>query len=345
MADEGRKSAKGAVMNIKSTERLLTFFVLLAVLGLLVVVGYPIYKESLPSKVRFGVDKSYGTLPFYVALLDTTRNYFALEKVDAEFVEVVGDPLEGIKSGLYDVAVVPWYWLLISPSTDGDTVRAFGSLEIKPGRSIDALIVPPKSRITRLRDLSGKRIGYLARDEYFINLIMARMVEDINLRNVQYVALQREEIITAFEEKKADALFLLDPYRAYMLSLGNIALAEGLASTYIIPSIPYSAVVMRKNYVVSENRLAAIRVKTAVEAALSYLSRNPEIAKGYALQLSELPGGEELTMTMRAPEYERLAEISVKSIENYQTDLVRRGIGTCGIKPSEFLFQKTDFVR
>ena len=113
-------------MNIKATERLLTVLVLLAVLGLLVVVGYPIYKESLPSKVRFGVDKSYSSLPFYVALMDTTRNYFALEKVEAELVDIEGDPVEGIKNGLYDVAVIPWYWLLISPSTDGDTLRAFG---------------------------------------------------------------------------------------------------------------------------------------------------------------------------------------------------------------------------
>lgn len=332
-------------MNIKSTERLLTILVLLAVLGLLVVVGYPIYKESLPSKVRFGVDKSYNTVPFYVALMDTTRNYFALEKVEAELVEIEGDPLEGIKKGAYDVAVIPWYWLLISPSMNGDTLKAFCSLEIKSGRSIDAFIVPPKSRITRLRDLSGKRIGYMLRDEYLVNLMMVKMTEDINLRNVEYVPLQPEDVITAFEENDVDALFLLDPYRAHMLYLGNTALAEGLLSTYIIPNIPYGAVVMRKNYVAGENKLAAIRVKTAVEAALSYLARNPEIAKRYVMKISDLPEEEELIMNMRTPEFERLAEIGVKSIENYQTDLVKRGIGTCGIKPTEFLFEKSDFVR
>ena len=329
-------------MNIKSTERLLTILVLLAVLGLLVVVGYPIYKESLPSKVRFGVDKSYNTVPFYVALMDTTRNYFALEKVEAELVEIEGDPLEGIKEGAYDVAVIPWYWFLISPSMNGDTLKAFCSLEIKSGRSIDAFIVPPKSRITRLRDLSGKRLGYMLRDEYLVNLMMVKMTEDINLRNVEYVPLQPEEVITAFDENDVDALFLLDPYRAHMLYLGNTALAEGLLSTY---NIPYGAVVMRKNYVADENKLAAIRVKTAVEAALSYLARNPEIAKRYVMKISDLPEEEELIMNMRTPEFERLAEIGVKSIENYQTDLVRRGIGTCGIKPTEFLFEKSDFVR
>ena len=345
MVNKGRKIAEGAVMNIKATERLLTVLVLLAVLGLLVVVGYPIYKDSLPSKVRFGVDKSYNSLPFYVALMDTTRNYFALEKVEAELIDIEGDPVEGIKNGLYDVAVIPWYWLLISPSTNGDTLRAFGSLEIRSGRSLDAMIVPPKSKITRLRDLSGKRIGYIAREEYLVQLMMAQMTEEMNLRNVQYVPMEPGQVIKAFEDDMVDALFLLDPYRAYMLYVGNSALAEGLVSTYVLANLPYGAVVMRDSYVKSKNRLAAIRVKTAVEATLGYLARNPEVAKRYVMKISTLPEEEELMMNMRTPEFERLAEINMKSIENFQTDLVKRGIGTCGIKPSEFLFQKTDFVR
>jgi ABC-type nitrate/sulfonate/bicarbonate transport system substrate-binding protein len=345
MVDQGRETAKGAMMNIKSTERLLTVLVLLAVVVLLFVVGYPIYKESLPSKVSFGFDKSYNTLPFYVALIDTTRNYFALEKVEAELIDVEGDPLEGVKNGNYDVAVVPWYWLIISPSMNGDTLKAFGSLEIKAGRSLDALIVPPNSKIKRLRDLSGKRLGYLARDEYFFNLLMSAMTEDMNLRRVEYVPLQVDALASAFEEDKVDALYLLDPYRAYMIYAGNTALAEALASAYIIPSIPYGAVVMRKSFVSSENKLAAIRVKNAVEAAMSYLARNPEVAKSYVLKMNGYPDESELIMNMRTPEFERLAEISVKSVENLQTELVRRGIGTCGIRPSEFLFQKNDFVR
>lgn len=332
-------------MSIKSRERILTILILFAFAGLLVVIGYPIYKESLPSQVKFGVDKSYNTIPFYVALMDTTRNYFALEKVEAELIDVVGDPLEGIKRGDYDVAVVPWYWLMISPSINGDTVKAFGALEIKSGRSLDAVIVPPKSRISKLRDLSGKRIGYLARDEYLINLVMARMTEDLALKQVKYLAMSAEQLMRAFEERTVDALYLLDPYRAYMLHLGNNALAEGLASTYIMPNIPYGAVVMRKDYVTGEKRLAAIRVKTAVEAALSYLARNPEMAKRYVLTLNNIPDDAELMTRMRIPEYERLAEIGVKNIELLQTELVKRGIGTCGIKPTEFLFQKTDFVR
>ncbi len=332
-------------MSIKSRERLLTVFIILAVICLLVVVGYPIYKESLPSEVRFGVDKSFNTLPFYVAKEDTTRNYFKLEKIKAELVEITGDPIDGIKNGEYDVAVVPWYWLIVSPSLNGDTLKAFSSLELRSGRSLDALIVPPNSRIRRLRDLSGKRLGYITGHEYMVNLIMTEMAEATNVKNVYYVPLQLDEVVGAFDEDKVDVLYVLDPYRAYLLYLGNKALVEGLASTYFIPNIAYGAVVMRKDFVYSENKLAAIRVKAAVEAALSYLARNPDIAKRYVLKINGFPEEGDVIMNMRTPEYERLAEIGLKGIENFQTELVKRGIGTCGIKPSEFLFEKTAFAR
>lgn len=345
MVDEGGKAAEGAMMNIKSKERILSILIFFALVGLLFVVGYPIYTESQPSEVRFGVDKSYYSVPFYVALMDTTRNYFALEKVKAEFIEVTGDPLEGIKNGEYDVAVVPWYWLMISPSLNGDTVKAIGSLEMKSGRSLDAFIVPPNSKITKLRDLSGKRLGFLAHDEYLVNLVMAAMIEDLNLKRVEYVPLGVDEIRSAFEENKADVLYLFDPYRAYMIYAGNAVVAEGMASTYIVPNIPYGAIVMRKNFVTAEKRLAAIRAKNAVEAALGYLTRNPEVAKHYVLEINDMPDESGITTIMRTPEFERLPEVSVKSIEGMQTELVKRGIGTCGIKPSEFLFDRISFAR
>lgn len=332
-------------MSIKARERLLTFLILVAFAILLVVIGYPIYKESLPSEVRFGVDRSYGTLPFYFAQTDTTRRYFALEKIEAELVDVVGDPLEGLARGDYDVAVVPWYWLIISPALDGDTLKAFCAVEMKSGRALDGVIVPPKSKITRLRDLSGKRVGYLARDEYLVNLIATRMAEDLMLKQVQYVPMSAEELMRAFDDKTVDALYVSDPHRAYLLYLGNTMLAEGLASTYITPNIPYGAVVMRKSFVTGETRLAAIRVKNAAEAAFGYLARNPEVAKGYILRINGLPDEGTLVSSMRTPDYQRLAEIGVKSIENLQTELVRRGIGTCGIRPEDFLFKRTDFVR
>ncbi len=332
-------------MSIKGKERFLNVLILIGVIGLLFIVGREQYKQSLPSRVRIGVDKTYGSIPFYVALEDTSRNYFAHEKVEAEFIEISGDPLQGIKEGLYDVVAVPWYFLLISPSVNGDTVKAFGEIELKSGRNLDALIVPAETKIRRYSDIKKKRLGYIVDTEYLVNLLLQKMADD-GITDVKRVALQPEEIVTAFEEDKVDVMFLIDPYRGYMIYWGNQVLFEGLISYYLIPSFPYAAIVMRKDYVKKEDRLAAVRVKEAVEATLNYLSRNPEVAKKMLIDMYGWGGeGAVVSAQIRTPEFYRLAEINVKNIEMYQTELVRMGIGTCGIRPTEFLFEKIDFLK
>jgi len=331
-------------MSITASKRLLNVLIFLGVIALLFVVGYPQYKESLPSKIKIGVDKSYASVPFYVAKEDTSRQYFVIENIEAELIDIQGDPLQGMKDGLYDIAAVPWYWLMISPSLDGDTLKACGSIELKSGISLDAIIIPENSRIKRLRDLTGKRLGYLIQDEYIVNLILSKMEEE-GITRVTKVPLGLDEFDSAFDDNKVDAIYLIDPYRGYLLYQGYQMLLEGVVSYYIVPSMPYAAIVMRKDFVEEENRLAAIRIKNAVEAALGYISRNPEVAKRYIVKIHDWPSDGALTLKMRTPEYQRLAEVNLRNVEIFQTELVRRGIGTCGIKPSEFLFVRTDFVR
>lgn len=331
-------------MGIKPKERLLSVLIFIGALVLLFVVGYPQYKQSLPSQIRIGVDKSFISVPFYVAQEDTTRQYFLLEKIDPVFVEIQGDPLQGLKDGQYDIVAVPWYWLMLSPASNGDTIKVMSSIEIKSGRGLDAIVVPAKTKITRLRDLKGRRLGYLASDEYLINLILAKMAED-KITKVIQVPLQAEEIATAFADDRADALYLIDPYRGYHVFNGSQVLMECVISFYVVPSMPYAAIVMHKSYVTKESKLTAIRIKTAVEATLSYLARNPRVARDMVIKLNGWSADDELAMAMRTPDYQRLAEVNLKNVENFQSMLVRRGIGTCGIKPSEFLFEKNAFTR
>ncbi len=118
-------------MGIKPKERLLSVLIFIGALVLLFVVGYPQYKQSLPSQIRIGVDKSFTSVPFYVAEEDTTRQYFLLEKIDPVFVEIQGNPLQGLKDGQYDIVAVPWYWLMLSPASNGDTIKVMSSIEIK----------------------------------------------------------------------------------------------------------------------------------------------------------------------------------------------------------------------
>ncbi len=326
-------------MNIRATETILNILIFIALLVLIFVVGYPQYKESQPVTIRIGVDKSLGALPFYVAEMDTSRRYFALEKIKPEFIPVTSNPLEELKNNKYDIVAVPWYYLLLSPSINGDTAKAICSIELKA--ISDAFIIPKNTKMKFLKDLNNKRVGYLAQDEYILDLILPTLEFE---KLVNKVLLQPEEITTALIDKKVDALYLLEPYRSYMLHHGDTILAEGFIYRNIMTTLPYLAIVMRKNFV-KENNRAAFRMKNALDGVLGFLKVHPEVGKAVLVKIKEWTPDEVLLSNIRLPEYLRLTEVDLKNIENYQSWLVRKGYGTCGIKPQEFFFEKKDFKR
>jgi len=330
-------------MNTRGTEIVLNILIFISILALLFVVGYPQYKEAQPSKVKIGVDKSFGALPFYVAKFDTTRRYYQLEKLIPEFIEINDNPLEGIKNGAYDIAAVPWYLLIISPSYDGDTVRAFSSVDFK--RVPDAIVISKKSKIKNLKGLEGKRLGYLTNDEYLVNLFLSDLEQEYRIKKLTKVFLQPYELTTAIIENKVDALYIVDPYLSYRLYEGDTILVEGLFTMFSrLSTLPYMAIVMRKSFV-KNNTGAAIRLKNAIEATIGYLQVHPEVGKNTLLKINDWPSEPTLILYLRMPEYQRLSQVDLKAIENLQSLLVRKGISTCGIKPSEFLFEKSNFIK
>ncbi len=328
-------------MSARTTEVILNLFIFIGLLVLLFVVGFPQYKEAQPAKVRIGVDKSFGALPFYIAQIDTTRRYFKIEKVVPEFKPITSNPLEGLKNGEYDICAVPWYNLIISPSLNGDTVKALGSISFRG--YYDAIVIPKGTRMKLLKDLNGKKIGYLINDTYLFNLIEPNLANE-KLTKYTKVPLTVEELPTALSSRKVDAVFVLEPYLSNMLYTGDTILDEGLINRYIMPSLPYLAIVMRKDYVKNE-RVASYRIKNVFEGVLGYLRMHPEIGKNALTKNNDWPADPTYLASIKMPEYQRLSEIDIKGIENFQTFLVRAGIGTCGIKPQEFLFEKIDFRR
>ncbi len=328
-------------MSTRTTAAILNVLIFIGLVVLLFIVGYPQYKEAQPVKVRIGVDKSFGGVAFYVAQVDTTRRYFQLAKIAPEFVDIKGDPLEGIKNGNYDVCAVPWYNLLIAPSINGDTVKAVGTIIFKG--IADAIVIPKGTKLKFLKDLNGKKIGYLNTDSYLFNLIAPNFAIE-KLTKYTSVPLTVEELPTALSTKKVDAIFILEPYRSYLLFAGATILDEGLINRYIMPSMPYQAIVMRKSFIQNEH-LASSRIKNVIDGVLGYIRLRPEVGKQVLVKNNDWPSDPVFLATIRMPDFQRLAEIDIKAIEGFQTYLVRNGIGTCGIKPQEFLFEKTDFRR
>jgi len=328
-------------VNIRRAEILLNLLIIIAVLALVYVVGYPQLQEARPSKVRVGVGKDFASLLFYVPDLDSARPYYRIEKVDPELIPAGDNPLEELRKGTYDFAVVPWYWLLVTPAVAGDTVKVLGSTVMK--YISDAVVVPESSSIKSLKELGGKKLGYWIGEEYLVDLIFPKLVEQ-GLKDVVRVPLRADEITGAFQDKKADALYLLDPYRSYMLSRGDTTLIDGLALMYISPNLPYLAVVGRKSFA-EKNRRAAQRIKNVLEASISYLRSRPEMARNLILKLYGWPAEGKLVLNLKVPEYQRLVDISIKDVERYQAALSGRGLVSDKTPPQSLLFDKAFFSK
>jgi ABC-type nitrate/sulfonate/bicarbonate transport system substrate-binding protein len=194
-----------------------------------------------------------------------------------------------------------------------------------------------------IKDLADRKVGYLSTEEPVVQLVYRTISEQLMTRFTA-VALGPDEIAGALKDGKVDALYMLEPWRSYMVQAGDTVLAEGFISRYISPTMPYGAVVM-KNSFVRKNRLVAFRLKNSVDAALGYLRVHPEAGKAMLVSVKKWSGNGVLLMNMRAPEYERLSEIDTKSIESYQSFLMRNGIAVSEIRPLDLLFEKTDFAK
>jgi ABC-type nitrate/sulfonate/bicarbonate transport system substrate-binding protein len=327
-------------MNVRRAEILLNFLIIIAVLALIYVVGYPQLREAQPSRVRIGVGKDFASLLFLVPGMDSTRPYYRIEHVRPELITVGDDPLDGLRKGVYDFAVVPWYSLFVTPPM-ADTIKVLGSTVMK--YISDAVIVPESSSIKSLKDLGGKKLGYWAAEEYLVDLIFPKLVEQ-GLKDVIRVPLRADEITDAFRNKKAEALYLLDPWRSYLLSRGDTTLIDGLALMYISPNLPYLAVVCRKSYA-EKNRRALERVKNVLEAAINYFRIRPEEARNLVLKLYGWPAEGKLVLDLKVPEYQRLTDISIKGVERYQSALEERGLLQNKTPAAKLLFDKAFFTK
>ncbi len=328
-------------MNTRRAEIVLDILIGLGILALIAVVGYPRFREMRYVRVRIGVGKDFGSLLFRIPELDPARSYYRLEKVTPEFVPLTEDPLDGLKRGVYDIAAVPWGDLLLSPLAGADTVKALASVVVQ--RVHDAIIITKDGPIKTLASLKGKKIGFRPADERLAGLILDQLAEQ-GLTGVTRVPLTDTETPVALAEKKVDALYVTEPFRSYVLGQGDTALIEGLMVMYVTPNLPDLALACRSDFA-RRNRLAAVRMKNVIEAAINYLRNRPETVASFMARLQDWPAEGRVVVDMKTPVFQRLADIDVRAVEKYQTLLRERGATVAPIPIRDVIFDRNIFNR
>ncbi|HIE05496.1 MAG TPA: hypothetical protein EYP58_01715 [bacterium (Candidatus Stahlbacteria)] len=293
-------------MSLAAKERILDILIILAAIGLAVVIIYPQYKMSQPTKVKIAIDRTVVSLPILVA---QEKGYFANEKVIVE-LSTVEDPYErsqGLTNGQYVFTVLPWSYVL----DEEHPYRVIGSAETRQLKPAEALLAVSKRRVKEVRDLRGKKIGLLPETEHYFDELKANLPSRVT--KIQKVFIEPDEIIGAISNNRVHALFLFEPYRSLAINYGAKVIQDAPLAYFVQRSYPVAAFCFAQDFIERDN-IGARRIKTAIDAAFRHIIRNTGEAKKL---MYEKQNFEESLLHASLVEFQRLREINREALQSY----------------------------
>lgn len=197
--------------------RTLVAIVLLALLaGLVADAG-----AQAPIKVRFAWQ------PYNAVLFYTARDLKLFEKagLDAELIKFTAGPpqfaayrSESIDAGLFGTA--------------GFVVGLSQGLDLKNfyiqivSAYADGLVVRPDSGIATLKDLKGKKIGFLRGTSAHLGLVTALQKAGLTPADIEMVTMDITNMVPAFANKNVDGAYAWEPWIAKMEATGGKVLVR-----------------------------------------------------------------------------------------------------------------------
>ncbi|MEO0093346.1 MAG: ABC transporter substrate-binding protein [candidate division WOR-3 bacterium] len=300
--------------------KLLNLIILLLALALVAVIVYPQWQESRPVKVRLGCDSTVTSTVFFVA---QERGFFKDNRIIPEFV-FFSDPqmaLDALFRGEIDCGIFPWHLIFQRIATAQETVKVFISQDFRASLPVDALIVKPQSKITKLADLKKKKIGYPNQ----LRDIMPALFEGagLNPKDFNLVEMANRALFPQVLQGTLDACLVLEPERYRALVAQAQVIADAPLAKYIISPFPGAAIGYTSSFLL-KNRKTCVRLKLACDAAIGYTDQNPEVAR----QILEkyLGFGPQELVDCRLPDMQKLVEINKDLIKTFADRLKASGV-------------------
>jgi aliphatic sulfonates family ABC transporter substrate-binding protein len=178
-------------------------------------------RAQAPIKIRFAWQ------PYNAVLFYTARDLKLFEKagLDAELVKFTAGPpqfaayrSESIDAGLFGTA--------------GFVVGLSQGLDLKNfyiqivSAYADGLVVRPDSGIAALKDLKGKKIGFLRGTSAHLGLITALQRAGLTPADVEMVTMDVSNMVPAFANKNVDGAYAWEPWIAKMEATGGKVLVR-----------------------------------------------------------------------------------------------------------------------
>ncbi|MDH5186529.1 MAG: ABC transporter substrate-binding protein [candidate division WOR-3 bacterium] len=300
--------------------KLLNLIIIVLALALVAVILYPQWQESRPVRIRFGCDSTVASVAFFVA---KERGFFKDNKIIPEFV-FSADPrkaLDGLFQGEIDCGVFPWHLVLLRVAERQETLKVFVSEEFRTSLPIDALVVKPKSRITKLSDLKKKKIGY---PNQLRELMPSLLVgAGVNPKDFNLMEMSNSELIAMLLQNKIDAAMVIEPERYRAIQESTSVIDDAALAKYISSPFPGAAIGYTRAYL-TKNRKTCVKLKLACDAAIGYIDLNPEEAR--KILAIYLGFQEDELLDCRLPDFQKLVEMNRDAVQIYSDRLKANGI-------------------
>ncbi|MGB9742793.1 MAG: ABC transporter substrate-binding protein [candidate division WOR-3 bacterium] len=318
--------------------RILTLIIIILAAVLVGIILYPQIQENRPLPVRFACDSSAAALPFLTAIDDTL---FVKNRIVPELIYYT-DPdqaLTDLFAGKADVGVFPWSTVL-KHLGKGETLRVFMAVEFRPALPVDVLARTKKSRINKITDFKGKRIGYppILRD-YIVPLLgeLGLKPVDVKLTEASLTELTRK--LSAGE---LDAAWLVEP-AVCPLNLAEVDTMSSITTRYLNNPFPAFAIGFAPAFLKKTTRAQRTRLKIALDMAVDRIDAAPDRAK--QTLGSYFPYCQSACGLCRLPQFQRLVEINRPAIQALSLRALKFGIVTDTIDTKSLFVEPSQMMR
>ncbi|MEO0072961.1 MAG: ABC transporter substrate-binding protein [candidate division WOR-3 bacterium] len=281
--------------------------IIIVVLALLLVgiIIYPQWQETKLQTLNIGCDPTVNTTIFLVA---QNKGFFSDNRIKPNFV-FYENPDAMIQDFLQDslkCVILPWP-SIIKLARSYDSLYVLASALYRTSLPVDGIFVLPKAKtpIKQLKDLKNKRLGYPPALKDVINVVVYNL--GFKPQELKLVELSNQELVSALKTNQVDAILVIEPERTKALNDSLVPLMMPALPKAVIGPFPASGVVIKSGLVAQKKRLA-IRIKTVLDAGVTYAGTNVEESRKIFLDYHKLDTTSYRTCYL--PDYEKLAELN-----------------------------------
>ena len=244
---------------------------------------------TTPYKLKAAYMPITVNLPLYVAI---EKGYFKLNGIEIQAFEATSpnDIVTGLVAGKIDFAAALAYSILFPASIQyPGQFKLYSSAEENLAHYTSSIIVKKDSKIKKIEDLKGKKIGIYSGivQRIFLEAMLIGM--KIDPKQVTIIEISPRLQIQGLLSNQYDALSSTEPTT-------NIAIEGGLARPvvenprvkYILSPFPSTAATLSTRFL-NENPVAASRVIRSLDMAINFINRNPDEAKKILPKYTPIP--------------------------------------------------------